>query len=109
MPVGVFHLRIVESQIFWFVATVTCLLAFGFAFLQRRSISREAGPDSVGVARGQEKDNWLTCAVVWGVILGTDAEFAREFELVGSVVLGLIAWRTSKRVALLHRSSADAG
>jgi hypothetical protein len=93
----------VESQIFWFVATVTSLLAFGFAVKQRRLVGEGSKAASPELARGQEKDNWLTCVVVWGVIFCSHTDFVQALQALGVLILGWTAWRTLRRVALLAR------
>jgi hypothetical protein len=93
----------VESQIFWFIATVTCVLSFGFSFKQRRLVGEASKAASPELARGQEKDNWLTCVVVWGVIFSGHSDFAQTLQALGALVLGWTAWRTIRRVGMLQR------
>ena len=92
-----------ESQIFWFVATVTCVLAFGFSLKQRRLVAEASKASGLELARSQEKDNWLTCVVVWGVILSGHTDFAETLQVLGSLILGWTAWRTLRRVLILQR------
>ena len=92
-----------ESQIFWLIATVTCVLAFRFSFKQRRLVAEALQSARPELAKGQEKDNWLTCVVVWVVIFGGHAEFAETLQVLGSLILGWTAWRTLRRIAILQR------
>jgi hypothetical protein len=96
-----------ESKIFWLIATFACVLAFGFAFKQGRLIAKVSPTACAGLARSQEKDNWLTCIVVWGVILGGRSDFSEWLQWVGSPILGWLAWRTLRRVALLQRQHSE--
>jgi hypothetical protein len=92
------------SKIFWTVASIACLLSIGFAFKHRGAgpIDRPSASDRL--ARSQEKDDWLTCLVVWGVIFAGSREFAPELQFVGAAILGWTGSRTLKRFALLRHS-----
>jgi hypothetical protein len=95
----------VESRIFWFIATVACLLAFGFSFKQSHLAGEASKAASLELAKGQEKDNWLTCGVVWGVIFGAHSDYVDTLQAIGALILVWTAWRTVRRVAILQRHS----
>jgi hypothetical protein len=92
-----------ETQIFWFLATVTCVLAFGFAFKHKSLLTGTGQPSRPDLARSQEKDNWLICIVVWSVILVDSPPYGQILRVLGSLVLAWAAWRTLWRVRILHR------
>jgi hypothetical protein len=92
----------VESHFFWFSATITCLLAIGFAARQRQLAKDALKARHESLVRSQAKDNWLNCVVVWGVILCSHTEFASTLEMVGAMILSWLAWRTLRRVAVLR-------
>ncbi len=58
-----------ETQIFWFLAIVTCVLAFGFEFKHKSLLTGTGHASRPELVRSQEKDNWLICIVVLSVIL----------------------------------------
>ena len=91
------------SQIFWFAAIVACFLAFGFAVRHKGALMASPRPVHLDLAKGQEKDNWLTCAVVWVAVFSEHWD-GRDFVFIaGAAVLAWTAWRTFRRVMLLAR------
>ena len=92
-----------ETQIFWFLATVTCALAFGFEF-KRKSLLTGTGQSSRSdLVNSQGKDNRLICIVVWSVIFVDSPPYGEVVRVLGSLVLGWAAWRTLRRMRILHR------
>jgi len=101
------HFRNLATQIFWFTATVACLLAFAFAFAfelrQRGRAEGSANLLRLKLARGQHKDNWLNCMVVWSVLLASGAALSKDLLVPGSLLLGWTACRTLRRLRALQR------
>ena len=92
-----------EEQVFWFVATLSCVLAFGFAVKHKGAVAASPRPVHVGLAKGQEKDNWLTCAIVWLVVFSEHWNGREAILVLGATGLLWTAWRTYRRVLLLRR------
>jgi O-antigen/teichoic acid export membrane protein len=90
------------AQIFWFLASVACVLAFGFAFIQRGPIDGNGDVSRANLAQGQEQDNWLACVVVWSVLLVQRMVIGQVLLVLGSLILGWTAWRTLRRVRILQ-------
>lgn len=92
-----------ETQIFWFLATVTCVLAFGFEFKHKSMLTGAGQASHPDLVRSQGKDNWLICIVVWSVILVDSPPYGEVLRVLGSLVLAWAAWRTLWRMRILQR------
>ena len=55
------------------------------------------------LASSQRKDNRLTCAIVWFVLLGDRLPAKELLLMVGTLVLAWLLRRTLQRVRLLQR------
>jgi cobalamin synthase len=89
-----------ELRVFWLVAIVACVAAFAFAIKVRVSTDAAQRDEFQRLRAGQEKDDWLVCAVVWVNVLCERTEASRIVAAVGVAALCWLAVRTFKR---LHR------
>jgi len=94
----------VATQLFWFLATLQVALSIGFAVIVRRLPQPQLHARDFALARSQRKDNWLTCAIVWIVLLGDRMPAKGLVLTVGALVLAWLSRRTLQRVRLLQRA-----
>jgi hypothetical protein len=94
------------DDIFWTSAVVAYGVALVFALKHRERVSSCADPVDFVLARGQEKDNWLTCAAVWSIVLSGQWAGREILQTVGAAVLTWTAWRSVQRLRILlgHRA-----
>jgi hypothetical protein len=90
------------SQIFWLVATLNVALAFGFELLVRRARAPTTQAHRAALARGQHKDNWLVCAVIW-IVHASDRMSGHELVmLVGAMLIAWLTRRLASRLRMLR-------
>jgi len=92
-----------SEHVFWFLAMWAGALAIAFAFRYNGMASVEEKKRCAALARGQELDDWLICALIWAVVLSGAWEGKIALESVGALVLAWTAWRTLRRLARLGR------
>jgi hypothetical protein len=90
-----------REHVFWLTAMLSCATAFWFAIKHKGLIAASPRPVHLDLAKGQEKDNWLTCGVVWAVVLSGKWEGKEVLMILGVVCLSWVVWRTLRRVRLL--------
>ena len=90
------------SQLFWLVATLNVVLSVGFALRTRNVTTGEPSEKHLTLARGQRKDDWLTCAVIWSALMSKGQPISPVLFLVGAMVLAWLTQRTVHRVRLLQ-------
>jgi hypothetical protein len=91
----------VVSQLFWFAATLDVALAIGFALRVRAVATDRLATGHFTLARSQRKDNWLTCAVIWIMLLSEGCRFRDALSLAGAMALAWLAQRTLQRMRSL--------
>jgi hypothetical protein len=90
------------SQLFWLVATLNVVVSFGFALRARNVTTRELPERHLTLARGQRKDDWLTCVVIWSALMSKGCPIRTVLFLVAAMVLAWLTQRTVHRVRLLQ-------
>ena len=88
-------------HIFWFVATVTSVLAIGLEVKHRGTVASEGVSARVPLAKSQEKDNWLICAIVWSAFWTEGWQFQNLASMCETLILLWIAKRTIERFRVL--------
>jgi hypothetical protein len=91
----------VREHIFWLTAMLSCVTAFWFAIKHKSLLATSPRPVHLDLAKGQEKDNWLTCGVVWAVVLSGTWQGKGALMALGAVCMVWIVWRTWRRLRLL--------
>ena len=92
------------TQLFWFLATLQVVLAIGFAVMVSRVPQPQLLASDFVLASSQRKDNWLTCAIVWMVLLADTLPAKELLLIVGALVLAWLSRRTLQRVRLLQQA-----
>ena len=92
------------SQLFWLAATLAVALAIGFAVRVRAVATDRLAQSHFTLSRSQRKDNWLTCAVIWIMLLSEGCPFRDALSLAGAVALAWLATRTLQRMRSLPAS-----
>lgn len=87
------------SQIFWLAASLNVALVFGFELRVRNARVPISQERRMALERGQHKDNWLLCAVIW---IGVANSRLAGHELVMLVGAMLLAWLTRRAVSRLR-------
>lgn len=88
------------SQLFWLIATVDITVSIGFALLVRRVPNVKLTADHFDLARGQKKDNWLACGIIWVTIFSESSPIREAVWVVGAL---LLAWLIQRTVYRLRR------
>jgi hypothetical protein len=91
----------VVSQFFWLAATLAVALAIGFALRVRAVATDRIAASHFTLSRGQRKDNWLTCAVIWIMLLSEGCPIRHALSLAGAMILAWLAARTLQRMRSL--------
>ena len=93
---------IVASQFFWFLATLDVVVSIvieAWIFLVRtRSLKRDA---FTSLIRGQRKDAWLVCAMVWTVLITDGVPMQWSLHVAGAVAFLWLLRRTVQRLRSL--------
>lgn len=94
--------KVVASQFFWLLASMQVVLSISFTLRLRKIAAPLPTKDHFALARGQRKDSWLACAVIWIVLFTADAPFGSLLVLAGTVVIAWLCQRTVQRFRLLR-------
>jgi cobalamin synthase len=97
-----YSIQDIASQLFWCVATLNVVFSFHFNLRARNVTPPELPERLFTLARGQRKDDWLTCVVIWFVLLSKGCPIRQALFLVGAMVLAWLTQRTLHRVRLLQ-------
>jgi hypothetical protein len=92
----------VASQVFWLTATLNVALALGFELLVRSSRGSAARDQRIALARGQHKDNWLSCATIWIGLASAHMSGHELPMLAGAMLFAWLTRRAASRLRLLH-------
>ena len=87
-----------SSDLFWLVATIQVALSIGLVLRLRRTPRAEVSDRQHALATGQRQDSWLSCAVVWTVILSNGSSVHDPLCVAGGFVLAWLLGRTLRRL-----------
>ena len=86
------------SDLFWLVATAHLVLSIGLVLRLRRVRKRDLVERHFALATGQRQDSWLSCGIVWAVILSKGSTPHEPFCIAGAAVLAWLIARTMTRL-----------
>jgi hypothetical protein len=93
----------VESHIFWIFATLDVVISIALAVRVRTAVAGTAKAEHLALARGQQKDSWLACAIVWIVLLSDGCPVRNHLFVAGALVIAWLLHRNVQRYRLLQR------
>jgi hypothetical protein len=92
----------VASHIFWIFATLNVVISVMLMVRVRTAIAGTLKAEHVALARGQQKDSWLTCAAVWIVLLSEGCPVRDGLFIAATPVVAWLLHRAVRRYRLLH-------
>lgn len=88
---------------FWLVATLDILLCVRMEVLLRHPGPEYPSSHYSDLARGQSKDNWLSCIVIWLIIFSEPIPARNALFVMGALSLAWLVRRTLLRLRALGR------
>ena len=92
------------SDIFWIFATLNVVISVMLMVRVRSASSGALTAEHVALARGQQKDGWLACAVVWMVLLSEGCPVRDYFFIAGAPVVAWLLHRAVRRYRLVQNA-----